>query len=318
MGRRPPACEAYEDAISARLDHEEPGLDDGRLDAHLAGCPPCREYARRAAALDRRFRLRLAEPVPDLTGSVLAAIEGPAAAGRARRPRRRPVHPRAVVAGAAAVALIVGGFFLGGHLAAATRHRAPTVGSTYPGAAVLSVTQVVRKPSVTLTRTDGRPYDPATATTGRVTLLYFGYTHCPNICPINMALTAAALSRLPAAERRNITVLFVTTDPTRDHPSVIRDWLDHFTAAYRDDPPFVGLSGTAAAIHQAEEQVGMPLSYPQSPDDNPNGGYQVVHAGYTLLYSEDGFAHLSIDDTETIAGYVATLHRLVTKGFTAT
>lgn len=93
------------------------------------------------------------------------------------------------------------------------------------------------KPSFTLTDDQSVPFDFQADTAGKVTLLYFGYTHCPNLCPENMAMVAFALKDLPAAIRARIAVVFVTTDPRRDTPSVLATWLGKFNAT------FIGLTG---------------------------------------------------------------------------
>jgi protein SCO1/2 len=126
-------------------------------------------------------------------------------------------------------------------------------------------------------------------------------------------LTAAALHRLPAADRDKVTVVFITTDPACDTPGVIRAWLDNFTSGYPGDPTFVGLTGSQAAIQQAERQIDMPLSYPD-PAVRTTSDYQVVHAGYTLIYSPAGVAHLTVDDSETLPAYVTTLEHVIDQG----
>jgi len=153
----------------------------------------------------------------------------------------------------------------------------------YPGALLFG--QPYPKPDVTLVDTSGAPYNIAADTQGRVTLVYFGYTHCPDLCPLNMFTAATAISRLPAPDRSKIDVVFVTTDPARDTPDVIRTWLDHF------DPAFVGLTGSVAQIEQAESTTGIPLSLAEHAT-GVGGSYEVVHAGYVLAYTPDGLAHL--------------------------
>ncbi len=159
----------------------------------------------------------------------------------------------------------------------------PQTSATYPGALLFAKTY--SKPNVTLTDTSGAPYNVAAETEGRLTLVYFGYTHCPDLCPLNMFTAANAIGDLPAAERSRVTVVFVTTDPDRDTPAVIRTWLDHF------DDSFVGLTGTITQIRQAEEKTGLPLSFAEHTTE-AGASYTVVHAGYILVYSQDGLAHL--------------------------
>jgi protein SCO1 len=181
--------------------------------------------------------------------------------------------------------------------------------SHYPGAIV--VPAAAAKPTVTLTDTSDQPYNLARATRGRVTIVYFGYTHCPDVCPINMALAGASVSRLPTKIGDQITVVFITTDPRRDTPKVIRAWLDNFSGGDR----FVGLTGTIAKIHEAEKQVGMPLSFVESGTAGGKTGYQIEHAGYLLAYSQDNLAHLQFYDNEPAPSFATSLSNLVTHGF---
>ena len=159
----------------------------------------------------------------------------------------------------------------------------PQTSATYPGA--LLFPRSYAKPTVTLEDTAGAPYDIATQTRGELTLVYFGYTHCPDLCPLNMETAATALGRLPKAERARINVVFVTTDPDRDTPPVIRIWLDHF------DQKFVGLTGTITQIRQTEGATGIPLSFAEH-TSGPGASYAVVHAGYILVYTQDNQAHV--------------------------
>ena len=133
----------------------------------------------------------------------------------------------------------------------------PETSATYPGA--LLFPRTYPKPDVTLEDTAGDPYDIATDTRDQLTLVYFGYTHCPDLCPLNMFTAATALQRLPAAERSRVKVVFVTTDPDRDTPSVIRTWLDHF------DSSFIGLTGAIKQIQQTEAATGIPCPSPSTP-----------------------------------------------------
>ncbi len=159
----------------------------------------------------------------------------------------------------------------------------PETSATYPGA--LLFPRSYPKPDVTLEDTAGEPYDLATQTKGELTLVYFGYTHCPDLCPLNMATVAATLRMIPSAERSRVKVVFITTDPNRDTPSVIRIWLDHF------DPSFIGLTGTISQIQQTEATTGIPLSFAEHATE-AGANYTVVHAGYILVYTQDNRAHV--------------------------
>jgi protein SCO1 len=182
--------------------------------------------------------------------------------------------------------------------------------SHYPGAILVPS---YGKPTVTLTDTSGQPYNVAKATAGKVTLVYFGYTHCPDVCPINMALAGAALAQMKPADRGKVTVVFISTDPKRDTPRVIRAWLDNFSGG----ASFIGLDGPIAKIHEAERQVGMSLSFVESNANPGPTGYQIEHAGYLLAYSQDNRAHLEFYDTVAAPSFATSLDHLVSSGFQA-
>jgi len=139
------------------------------------------------------------------------------------------------------------------------------------------------KPSFVLTDTAGKPFHFASATRGKLTYLYFGYTHCPDACPTTMGYLAAAFRRQPASVRRHIAVVFVTVDPRRDTPHVLRVWLNHF------DRTFVGLTGDQQEIDRAESAAGVPLAPPEKVKGK---NYSVAHSTYLLPYSPDGRAHV--------------------------
>jgi protein SCO1 len=84
------------------------------------------------------------------------------------------------------------------------------------------------RPKFVLTDTSGAPFNFWAKTQGHVTLLFFGYTRCPDVCPMHMAYLAAALKKLPHDVPNQITVVFVTTDPNHDTSKVLRAWLDNF------------------------------------------------------------------------------------------
>jgi protein SCO1/2 len=145
------------------------------------------------------------------------------------------------------------------------------------------VTPPLPKPGFVLTDTSGAAFDFRQKTEGYVTLLFFGYTYCPDQCPMHMANLSAALKRLPAGMANQVKLVFVTTDPARDSPPVLRRWLDLF------DRHFIGLIGTERAIEAVERAAGVPLATRQEP---PNGNYAVSHANFVLAYSRDNRAHV--------------------------
>ncbi len=304
-------CPRFEEAISARLDGEDPGVGEEVLDAHLARCPSCQAFAAGAERLHRRMRVRFAEAVPDDTDRIIAAIraEWPLGVRRPRRSRRWAVAAvTAATAAATAGATLAIHSQQAGPVAVIHQVGGPSLTNPdYPGATVLP--NPVPKPQVMMTDTAGDSFDIPARTVGTVTVMYFGYTHCPDVCPINMALTARAIQDIPASMRSKVTVVFVTTDPGRDTGAVIRAWLDKF------DPAFIGLRTNPDGLHQAEQQVGMPLSYAETAADPSGGSYTVVHAGYLLVYSQDGLAHLQVDVSEPATQLATVLEHLVSRGY---
>lgn len=137
-------------------------------------------------------------------------------------------------------------------------------------------------PDIVLTDTDGKAFDLRRETMGHVTLLFFGYTHCPDVCPVHMANIARALKGMPAPEASRIKVVFITTDPDRDTPKRIRDWLDAF------DPTFIGLRGTAEEIARAEQSARLPPSRKEITDSSRAAEYTVGHAAFVFGATADG------------------------------
>jgi protein SCO1 len=140
------------------------------------------------------------------------------------------------------------------------------------------------KPNFTLTDTSGAPFDFHAKTQGYVTLLFFGYTHCPDMCPLQMNMIAHALKNVPPDAPDQFKVVFVTTDPDRDTPKVLRAYLDHF------DRRFIGLVGSGAAIEAAQVAANLPPAKKSAV--RPNGDYEVGHAAFVLAYTKDNFAHV--------------------------
>jgi protein SCO1/2 len=115
-----------------------------------------------------------------------------------------------------------------------------------------------------LVDTDGAAYSLTGDTDERLTLVFFGYTHCPDICGTVLGNLSSALTRLDGKEREQVEVVFVTTDPARDSGEVVRDYLDRY------DPGFTGVTGELADIEQVAASVGVGMG-----EELPSGGYEV-------------------------------------------
>ena len=155
-----------------------------------------------------------------------------------------------------------------------------TQDGTYDG---LHLAEPYRKPDFTLTDSSGAPYDFADRTAAGPTLLFFGFTNCPDVCPTTMADVAVALRTVDPAVAAETSVVFVTTDPARDTPAVLGEYLGRFDADLATR--FIGLTGDQSQIDQAQLAAGVPLAQ--------DGGE--THSALLLLYGTDGEAHVAFD-----------------------
>jgi protein SCO1 len=142
------------------------------------------------------------------------------------------------------------------------------------------------RPAFTLADTSGATYPFASKTQGRTTLLFFGYTNCPDICPATMADIGVALRALPVATQQKITVVFVSTDVKHDTGPVIARWLANFTP--NTHATFVGLRGTQAGVDAAQAASHIFLA--------EDGGQ--THSTQVLLFGPDDYAHDSFVYTD--------------------
>jgi protein SCO1/2 len=130
-------------------------------------------------------------------------------------------------------------------------------------------------PDLRFTDTEGQQVTPTAAARTPVTLVFFGYTHCPDICNVVLANFASALRGATPAVRKDVRMLFVTTDPARDTPDVVRDYLDRF------DPTYEGLVAPVGTVEKAARALY--ISY-EKPDGSQGGNYMVSHGTYTTAF----------------------------------
>jgi protein SCO1/2 len=153
-----------------------------------------------------------------------------------------------------------------------------------------------------LTDTSGQPYSLARDTQDKMTLVFFGYTHCPDICQVVMATIASALTRLQPETRSRVGVVFVTTDPARDDRATLRGYLDRF------DPSFVGLTADPATIKRLGKSVGVFVGRGQT---LPDGGYEIDHSTPVIGVERHGRAPIVWTQGVSSAQLAADLQRLV-------
>lgn len=169
----------------------------------------------------------------------------------------------------------------------------------------ITLEQPTPKVDFTLDDTDGRPFHFMAETEGYVTLLFFGYTYCPDVCPVHMANLAAVLKELPWEVRTRVKVVFVTTDPERDTPARIRQWLDAF------DTNFIGLTGSRDEVNRIQASFGLPPAQVQGGDST---NYIIGHASQILAFGTDNVARLAYPFGTRQADWSHDLPRLVRQG----
>nr|WP_249420132.1 SCO family protein [Rhabdothermincola salaria] len=138
------------------------------------------------------------------------------------------------------------------------------------------------KPDVVFTDTEGQPYDLRTETASELTLVFFGYTSCPDVCPIHLDRISSAFERAQL-EGGVPNMVFVGVDTARDTPEQLRTYLDRF------DDRFVGLTATPEEIDRAMAQLQLPGAV--IPDDT-SGNYTVGHPSQVVVFTPDDKAHI--------------------------
>ena len=139
---------------------------------------------------------------------------------------------------------------------------------------------------------------------GKYALLYFGYTSCPDVCPVTLATVTQALSKLDSKKAENFQVVFVSVDYKRDTPDVSNAFVKKFNSG------FVGLSGTEDQINQVTREYS--IYYKFNPPDPATGFYSVDHTSVVMILNRDGDLILTwpfgmenyqqVSDLETLAG----------------
>lgn len=132
--------------------------------------------------------------------------------------------------------------------------------------------------SLELTDTEGAQVS-LDAADAPLRLVFFGYTKCPDVCQVVMGTIASAVNRLEADQHSDVEVVFVTTDPARDKPQVLRAYLDRF------DPAFVGLTGSLQQVIDVAEPLKVHV---EQGNKLPSGGYEVDHTAYVIGVQDGG------------------------------
>ncbi|MET9568865.1 SCO family protein [Streptomyces virginiae] len=171
------------------------------------------------------------------------------------------------------------------------------------GKAATVLDRPFNKPELVLTDTTGKPWNLREQTKGKPTLIYFGYTNCPDVCPLTMSNIAVAKKNLPKEDQDNLRVVFVTTDPERDTPESLGSWLK------AQDPSFIGLTGDFATIQAAARTLGIAIDPAKKEAD---GGVVSMHGAQVIAFSpktDEGY--VLYGEGTTVDNYAKDLPKLI-------
>jgi protein SCO1/2 len=157
-------------------------------------------------------------------------------------------------------------------------------------------------PELSLTNQDGQTV-AVDQMKDQWSLLFFGYTFCPDICPATLAQLRQLQGQLPPETLAKLRIVLITVDPHRDTPEQLKKYLDYFDAG------FIGLTGEAATIQKLANGVSIPFI----PADTSKENYTVDHSGNLVLIGPDGrqrgFIRAPINNTKLAAQLPGLLER---------
>lgn len=137
---------------------------------------------------------------------------------------------------------------------------------------------------------------------GDVRMMFFGYTSCPDICPLTMGRLAAVVHALEPAERQRVRILFVSVDPRRDTPDKLREYVGYFGER------IVGLSGEEPALRALAKRYRTTFGYGE-PD--ATGFYEVSHSSGVYVFDERGEARLLFRPSDSVEAMASDLRTLL-------
>jgi len=124
---------------------------------------------------------------------------------------------------------------------------------------------------------------------GKVVLMFFGYTHCPDVCPAALQTLAKTMNLLSEEERKRVQVIFISVDPDRDTPEISQKYAEFFS------PSFIGLTGTEEELKRVAKDY---MAFYSKVKGESKGGYLVDHTAYIYLITPDGVLKLIYPSTK--------------------
>ena len=203
--------------------------------------------------------------------------------GDPRWSRRRFLGAAATGVAAAATGVAVAGLAACGLDRASTPDESRDEGASTAWAGELQ-DPPLDKPDVTFTDMHGKPFPFVESTKGKLSVLFFGYTNCPDVCPVFLTTFARAIEAIGSGPGSEAQLLFVGVDVKRDTPEQLRTFLG------RINPTFLGLTASEAVIAKANAAVYNPPIEIED-DADGDGVYAVGHSSKVFPFTADGVAH---------------------------
>lgn len=163
-----------------------------------------------------------------------------------------------------------------------------------------NITGVMPQLKFTLTDQDGKTLQ-ASDLRGKIPVLYFGYTNCPDICPTTLATLAQALRKL-GAEANAVRILFVSVDPARDTTAVLKSYVQAF------GPQFIGLRGDQKELRYLTKRYRVTYGLGKA---DAHGNYEVSHSSAVFVFDRKGDVRLLGRGTDPAKSYTHDLKQLI-------
>lgn len=139
----------------------------------------------------------------------------------------------------------------------------------------------------------------------KVKLVFFGYTFCPDVCPLTLANMRSVYDLLPAVDQRNVAAVFVSVDPERDTPDRLGEYVDAF------NPAFYGVHVPAAALEEVKAGYGIYAEKRELDSSQSAAGYLIDHTAAVFLIDKDNNLRAVFPNEAPAAGIAADIEHLL-------
>lgn len=138
---------------------------------------------------------------------------------------------------------------------------------------------------------------------GKLVLLYFGYTYCPDICPTNLSNLAVAYRQLSKAQQDQVQIVFVSVDPERDTPQRLQEYTSYFEA------DIIGLTGQSQTIAEIADRYG--VVYAKVDNQENATHYAVDHSAFTYVIDQNGKLQNQLPHATTPDMFMQTVNQFI-------